>query len=203
MHGGNDNSGDVMVDAINTNCGSGPVTLTVDNSANGEAYAYDSMGHYLGGPGSYSVTQGDYVNMTASPDGYYALNYWNVDGNDVGSQSNTYAVTMDTDHTVTPYFYLPDSVYLTIGAFDGYSGQIYPYVYIDGNYAGCLYWTSTFQLTPGYHTIALTDPWYDYWSQNGYVYCYWLYLSQTQTNYGNGDSIPFAPGSNTIIAYYG
>jgi hypothetical protein len=66
-------------------------------------------------PGSHNYPTGTYASVTAIPD--YLLDYWLLDGNNVGS-SNPISVLMTDDHTLQPVFILGNYT-LTITATTG------------------------------------------------------------------------------------
>jgi len=54
-------------------------------------------------PGSYWHDSGSKVSVTAKPNAGYSLDYWRLDGKNVGSK-NPYTVTMTSAHTIKAYF---------------------------------------------------------------------------------------------------
>lgn len=54
-------------------------------------------------PGVYTCTNGTNADVTATPDAYYVLDYWLLDGNNVGS-ANPITVLMTDDHSLQPVF---------------------------------------------------------------------------------------------------
>ncbi|MGQ9641520.1 MAG: InlB B-repeat-containing protein, partial [Candidatus Bathycorpusculaceae bacterium] len=54
-------------------------------------------------PGTHTYVNGTSVSVTAIPDAYYILDYWLLDGNNVGSD-NPISVLMTDDHTLQPIF---------------------------------------------------------------------------------------------------
>jgi hypothetical protein len=66
-------------------------------------------------PGSHTYTEGSTVVVDAQPDAGWMLNYWELDGVNIGS-TDPYTVTMNTDHTLIAVFEkIPqDSYVLTI-----------------------------------------------------------------------------------------
>jgi len=69
-------------------------TLTITSAAGGTTNP---------SPSSYSYTQGTVATVTAIPDAGYILDYWELDGLNVGDV-NPKAVTMDLDHTLNAVF---------------------------------------------------------------------------------------------------
>jgi hypothetical protein len=198
--GGTDSYNDFLVDAVNTNSGTGPATLTVSPGDHGTVAAYDSLGHYLGNSGNYSVTQGDYSYVIANPDSYYALDHWNLDSNNVGDE-NPYSVYMDNDHTVQPSFSLASAYTLTVNAYVccDYGGGYYGYysvptnVYVDGsNWIGEA--PTSVQVTLGYHTITVDDPFQDI--------PFWYMVDQNNAYYDNGGSVLINSQTTINVFYY-
>jgi hypothetical protein len=77
--------------------------LTIGHTGSGTMYPYE---------GTEGQIEGDLVTVTAVPDAGWALNYWLLDGYNVGSGVYlgpywTYDVTMDTAHQIVAVFYQP------------------------------------------------------------------------------------------------
>ena len=54
-------------------------------------------------PGTYTYDEGSLVDVTAIPDDGWTLDYWDLDGSNVGD-ANPYTVTMNADYTLTAFF---------------------------------------------------------------------------------------------------
>ena len=146
-------------------------------------------------PGVYQYAEGTPVSVTAIPDSGYVLDYWLLDGQNVGSQ-NPITVTMNSDHNLQANFGV-GSVYhwLTVDAYDGYIGNpLYPNIYIDGNWAG--YGYAHVQVTEGWHSV-----WVDDWVWNDYLGTY-DYFSYFTDGYGNGANRPVYSDTWITAVYY-
>jgi hypothetical protein len=145
-------------------------------------------------PSAYQYAAQTPVAVTANPDSGYVLDYWLLDGQNVGTQ-NPITVTMNSAHTLQANFRTTPYHWLTVDAYDGYCW--YPLdanIYIDGNYAGTGY--AHVQVTEGWHTIWVDDPvWNPYWS----TYTYLWYFTDS---YGNGASRPVYSDTYISAVYY-
>ena len=115
----------------------GKVYVGTDGAFDGKVYAFGPS-HTLtttttdGGttnpaPGMHTYPGGCSVEVTAIPESCYLFDYWELDGNDVGSD-NPYSVLMDGDHTLHAVFLLTDRD-LTITATAGGTTDPPPGVY--------------------------------------------------------------------------
>jgi hypothetical protein len=145
-------------------------------------------------PGAYQYAEGTLASVTAIPESGYVLDYWLLDGQNVGGQ-NPITVTMNSDHNLQAVFRQGTYYWLTVDAYDGYAGNpVYPNIYVDGNWAGCGY--AHIQVTEGWHTV-----WVDEWVWNEYLGCY-DYLAYFTDGYGNGSSRPVYADTYLTAIYY-
>lgn len=78
-------------------------TLSISASSDGACYVLESENVYkLLSPGTYTCDYGSSVAILASGYEGYEWSYWLLDGEKV--YGNPYVVTMDSDHTLEPYF---------------------------------------------------------------------------------------------------
>ena len=79
-------------------------------------------------PGNHTYTEGQNVSVQARPDPGYSLNYWEVDGENVGS-ANPYWVFMESNHTLKAVFVLSYTLTITTttGGTTSPSPGSYPY----------------------------------------------------------------------------
>jgi hypothetical protein len=119
----------------------------------------------------------------------YSWYYWNSAGTKIegsGSSSNaTLDLYTDRNYKVTPYFaaIAPPPIHtIYLQAYDfTFSNQVYPAVYVDGNYVGHAW--DTIYLSEGYHGVYFEDPvWNDYAYRDAY-FCYMGYMGQTSGNH--------------------
>jgi hypothetical protein len=146
--------------------------LTLPPSSGG--YCYVPIGYYV---------ENTTVTLGAFPDSGFQFDHWTVDNIDVGN-NNPLQLTMDTNHTVLPYF-TPIIINYTV-SFSAISGGGEPWmwfgiggvdVYVDGNYAGPADGTQ-FLVSAGEHNFTFTDPAYDLgtdWWYNYYTAFTWSY----------------------------
>jgi hypothetical protein len=125
--------------------------------------------------------------VQAYPDSGYDFAYWLYDGW-LQLYGSTQQICMAEDHTLTAYFTpsQPDAS-VTIDAYNVFWGmnfEVYPEVYIDGNYVG----TAPLQVTlsPGTHSIWVSESvydenWGDWFGLSGMYYNYQQYYSQPIT----------------------
>jgi hypothetical protein len=122
-------------------------------------------------PSAYQYAVGTSVAVTANPNSGYVLDYWLLDGQNVGSQ-NPITVTMYEAHTLQANFRTTPYYWLTVNAYDAYLGEGYPLdpnVWIDGNYIGTA--PVSVYLTADWHTVTVDyGPIYDpYWPADVYL----------------------------------
>jgi hypothetical protein len=100
------------VDGVSQGNGVNPVTVNMNGPHTATAHytqAYTlTIQTTTGGstsplPGGYSYSPGSSVQVTAVPSTNYVLDYWSLDGANVGS-TNPYKVLMDKDHTLEAVF---------------------------------------------------------------------------------------------------
>jgi hypothetical protein len=84
--------------------------VLVVNATRNLTIAVSGHGTTSPSPGVYVLDEGSQQTVTAVPDAGYKLDYWDLDGANVGS-SLSYTVTMDEDHTLTAVF-VPAAVYV-------------------------------------------------------------------------------------------
>jgi hypothetical protein len=146
-------------------------------------------------PGTYQYAVETPVAVTANPNSGYVLDYWLLDGQNVGSQ-NPITVTMNSNHTLQANFRTTPYHWLTVDAYDAYLGYgypLYPNIYIDGTYAGTGY--VHIQVADGYHSVTADEwVWNEYWYTWSPLYCF-------SDGYGNGDYRPIY-SDTTITAWY-
>jgi hypothetical protein len=145
-------------------------------------------------PGTYQYAEGTPVSVMANPDSGYVLDYWLLDGNNVGTQ-NPITVTMDSNHTLQANF-REGAVYytLTVDAYDGYfSNPLYPGIWIDGDLKG--YGYVSVPVTEGWHLVEVEDP---VWNDYGF-YDYFSYFTD---GYGNGANHPVYSNTYITAVYY-
>jgi hypothetical protein len=138
-------------------CSSGTVVLEADygfqlNFSATAGGSTDLVGahRYLGG-------EDQTVNVTATPDSGYVLNYWLVDGDYAGSNPTlTVPIvnSMDVEAVFCPVGYETRFV-LTVGATDNYNDYVPSQVWIDGVLVG--FANSGFLVCPGTHTVTIED----------------------------------------------
>ena len=187
---------DVLVDSVGSSVGNSPVTITLSPSEHGSSAVWDSLGNYLGGPGSYLVTRGDYAQVYAFPDSTYALDHWHLDGNDAGN-NDPYLVMMDSGHSVQPIFGPATSYPLVTQAYSVYWGWLNPVqsnVWVDGNWIGTT--QTSVLVSPGYHTVTFDQYVWEYSQQ---VQLQYLLVNGNQ--YYNGQSI-LITSETWVVAIY-
>jgi hypothetical protein len=79
---------------------------------------------------TYTISGGSSVEVAAIPEACYALDHWELDGNNVGS-ANPYSVIMDSNHTLHAVFIQPEYD-LTIAATSGGTTEPAPGIYTYG-----------------------------------------------------------------------
>ena len=182
--------------SISSNIALAPTPGLIDTSYQFTASSNDPYGsHNL----QYTFNWGDGSDDTVT--GWTANNQPIQESHSWGS-AGVYAVTVtaESDDGVwsNPSYYTinicqPVYYWLTMHAYDAYSGQLSPNVYVDGNYVGTA--PLSIQVQGGYHTIGLDDPtWDPWWYSDVYLY------SMTDQNYNfyyNGAYVPVF--SDTII----
>ncbi|MEA2090146.1 MAG: PKD domain-containing protein, partial [Thermoproteota archaeon] len=105
-------------------------------------------------PGTYTHINGTYASVTAIPDEHYLLDYWLLDGNNVGS-ANPISVLMTDDHTLQPIFVLCNYT-LTITATAGGTTSPVPRTY-----------TYTAETSVEVTAIPDADYVFDHWELDG------------------------------------
>ncbi|OYT44454.1 hypothetical protein B6U84_04085, partial [Candidatus Bathyarchaeota archaeon ex4484_40] len=114
-------------------------------------------------PGSYWHDEGSIVSVQAIPDTGYHLDYWTLDGSNVGS-TNPYPVTMNSPHTLKAYFAI-NTYTLTVQAYK--SGSSTPVSGVTVKIDGDSYTTDSNGrvskvVTHGTHTVEIVTPYIPY-----------------------------------------
>ena len=106
-------------------------------------------------------------------------------------------VELSTNATITAHYTygLIPTCTLIVCAYDAYTYELYPNVYVDGNYVGTA--PLSIQVTADYHTIELDyqtyDPWWSTYANLAYVYGYPYY---------NGGYSPIFSDTTIVGTYY-
>jgi hypothetical protein len=147
---------DIYIDAVCSTVGNSPMILTIPSVDGGSTNAYDPWGHYLLGTSPFLVTEGETVEVVATPGNTYSFVNWDLDSNNIGDTNPT-TVTMDNDHTIEPVFEISSTlvwVDISVTDYDMQACQGYEIydcnVWIDDNWLGC--GPLSVQLNLGMHT---------------------------------------------------
>lgn len=113
---------------------------------------------------------------------------------------NSPTITISGDTTITAYYYYIPTYTVTVYASCGGSYDLYPNVYVDGNWVGTA--PATFQVALGFHTITLDNPTTDTYFGYGDDYYSCMYDQNNVMYNCDPQSLPIYASGSTLTAYY-